>query len=236
MRAEGRIEVPSHILIVEDEPDIRRMIGVNLRHHGYRVTDAGDASSARLAMASEIPDLIVLDWMLPDVNGLTFARELRERDATGKTPILFLTARAQEQDKLAGFEAGADDYVTKPFSPRELLARISALLRRASKVSAEDTLEFGGIRLEPESLRASAGGQPLELSPTEFRLLHCFMRNPQRILSRARLIEMVWDNDSEVGERTVDVHIRRLRVVLGATGHDQLIATVRGAGYRLEDK
>ncbi|MBW6494692.1 MAG: winged helix-turn-helix domain-containing protein [Burkholderiaceae bacterium] len=228
--------MPGHILIVEDEPDIRRMIGVNLRHHGFRVTDAGDAASARVAIASDIPDLIVLDWMLPDVNGPAFARELRKRDATGNTPILFLTARAQEQNKLEGFEAGADDYVTKPFSPRELLARISALLRRAGTVSAQDTLEFGGLRLEPESLRASAGGQQLELSPTEFRLLHCFMRNPQRILSRARLIEMVWDNDSEVEERTVDVHIRRLRVVLGATGHDQLIATVRGAGYRLEEK
>ncbi len=224
-----------HILIVEDEPDIRRMIGVNLRHHGYRVTDAGDAAAASVAIAAEVPDLIVLDWMLPDTSGLEFARDLRERDATRDTPVLFLTARAQEQDKLAGFEAGADDYVTKPFSPRELLARITALLRRASKVSTEDTLEFGGIRLEPDSLRASAGGQQLELSPTEFRLLHCFMRNPQRILSRARLIEMVWDNDSEVEARTVDVHIRRLRVALGAAGHDRLIATVRGAGYRLEE-
>ena len=227
--------MPGHILIVEDEPDIRRMIGVNLRHHGYRVSEAGDAAAARVAVASEVPDLIVLDWMLPETSGLALARELRASDDTAGTPVLFLTARAQEQDKLAGFEAGADDYVTKPFSPRELLARIGALLRRSNRVNSEDTIEFAGLRLEPANLRASAAGRQLDLSPTEFRLLHCFMRNPQRILSRARLIELVWDNESGVEERTVDVHIRRLRLALGATGHERLIATVRGAGYRLEE-
>ncbi len=209
------------------------MLAVNLRHHGYRVTEAGDAASGAAAIVTDTPDLILLDWMLPGSSGLTLARNLRAAEQTRHTPILVLTARAQEGDKLAGFEAGADDYVTKPFSPRELLARVAALLRRATRVTAEETLEYCGIRLEPEQLRAFAAGEGLELSPTEFRLLHCFLRNPQRILSRARLIESVWSDDAEIEARTVDVHIRRLRQALHPTGHRRLIETVRGAGYRL---
>ena len=225
--------MPAHILIVEDEPEIRRMVAVNLRHHGYRVTEAGDARAATLAVATDPPDMVVLDWMLPGASGLSVARELRGSEQSRDIPILVLTARAQESDKLDGFAAGADDYVTKPFSPRELLARVAALLRRANRVTADETLEHGGIRLEPENLRAFAGGEPLELSPTEFRLLHCFLRNPQRILSRARLIEVVWNGAADIEERTVDVHIRRLRVALRPTGYHRAIETVRGAGYRL---
>lgn len=221
------------ILIVEDEPAIRELVAVNLRHAGYRVTEAPDADAAQSLVSLEKPDLIVLDWMLPGLSGVDFARRLRTSDSTRQTPIIMLTARAQEGDKLHGFEAGADDYVTKPFSPRELAARIRALLRRTSaEGSSDETLETGGLRLEQETHRVYANGQAFELSPTEFKLLACFMRSPERVMSRSRLLDNVWGDSVFIEERTVDVHIRRLRLALRPSGLDKRIETVRGGGYR----
>lgn len=221
------------ILIVEDEPAIRELVAVNFRHAGYAVREAGDADSASSLIDAERPDLVVLDWMLPGISGVDFIRRLRERASTRDIPVIMLTARAQEGDKLQGFESGADDYVTKPFSPRELLARVRALLRRAAPDATEDPVEVGGLRIEPDTHRAFAGEAELALSPTEFRLLHYFLRNPDRVLSRSRLLDKVWGDGVYIEERTVDVHIRRLRLALRPTGHDRLIETVRGGGYRL---
>ncbi len=220
------------ILIVEDEPAIRELIAVNLRHAGYTVSEAETAEAARILLGAGLPDLVLLDWMLPGQSGIEFARKLRAEARTAKLPIVMLTARAQEGDKLQGFDVGADDYVTKPFSPRELLARVRALLRRASPEASEDPIEVAGLRLEPSTYRVYAGERTLELSPTEFRLLHFFMRNPDRVLSRARLLDNVWGDHVYIEERTVDVHIRRLRLALSPGGHDRLIETVRGGGYR----
>ena len=220
------------ILIVEDEPAIRELIAVNLRHAGYTVSEAETAEAARIQLDAALPDLVLLDWMLPGQSGIEFARKLRAEARTAKLPIVMLTARAQEGDKLQGFDVGADDYVTKPFSPRELLARVRALLRRASPEASEDPIEIGGLRLEPSTFRVYAGERTLELSPTEFRLLHFFMRNPDRVLSRTRLLDNVWGDHVYIEERTVDVHIRRLRLALSPGGHDRLIETVRGGGYR----
>ena len=220
------------ILIVEDEPAIRELIAVNLRHAGYTVSEAETAEAARIQLDAALPDLVLLDWMLPGQSGVEFARKLRAEARTAKLPIVMLTARAQEGDKLQGFDVGADDYVTKPFSPRELLARVRALLRRASPEASEDPIEIGGLRLEPSTFRVYAGERPLDLSPTEFRLLQFFMRNPDRVLSRTRLLDNVWGDHVYIEERTVDVHIRRLRLALSPGGHDRLIETVRGGGYR----
>ncbi|MCL4183819.1 MAG: phosphate regulon transcriptional regulator PhoB [Burkholderiaceae bacterium] len=225
----------ARILVVEDEPAIRELIAVNLRHAGYSVAEAGSAEDARAQLDGALPDLVLLDWMLPRQSGIDFAKQLRADPRTAALPIVLLTARAQEGDKLQGFETGADDYVTKPFSPRELLARVRALLRRAGHAGAandDDPIEIGGLRLEPASMRVLADGMPLALSPTEFRLLHCFMRNPDRVLSRARLLDSVWGDHVYIEERTVDVHVRRLRVALAPGGHQRLIETVRGGGYR----
>ena len=220
------------ILIVEDEPAIRELIAVNLRHAGYAVSEAETAEAARIQLDTALPDLVLLDWMLPGQSGVDFARRLRAEARTAKLPIVMLTARAQEGDMLQGFDVGADDYVTKPFSPRELLARVRALLRRASPEASEDPIEIAGLRLEPSTFRVYAGERTLELSPTEFRLLHFFMRNPDRVLSRTRLLDNVWGDHVYIEERTVDVHIRRLRLALSPGGHDRLIETVRGGGYR----
>jgi two-component system phosphate regulon response regulator PhoB len=225
--------VSARILIVEDEPAIRELLAVNLRHAGYTIREAADADAARNRIDAETPDLIVLDWMLPGISGLDFARRLRERPSTREVPIIMLTARAQEGDKLQGFDAGADDYVTKPFSPRELIARVRAMLRRSNTDASDDPIEVGGLRIEPGTFRAFAGGEPITLSPTEFRLLHYFMRNPDRVLSRAKLLDNVWGDSVYIEERTVDVHIRRLRLALRPAGHDRAIETVRGGGYRL---
>jgi two-component system phosphate regulon response regulator PhoB len=224
--------VNAKILIVEDEPAIRELIAVNLRHAGYTVSEAETAEAARIQLDAGLPDLVLLDWMLPGQSGIEFARKLRAEARTAKLPIVMLTARAQEGDKLQGFDVGADDYVTKPFSPRELLARVRALLRRASPEASEDPIEIAGLRLEPATFRVYAGERTLELSPTEFRLLHFFMRNPDRVLSRTRLLDNVWGDHVYIEERTVDVHIRRLRLALAPGGHDRLIETVRGGGYR----
>ncbi len=222
----------AQILIVEDEPAIRELIAVNLRHAGYTPLQAGDAVAARKLIDSALPDLVVLDWMLPDVPGIDFARRLRGDSRTRGLPVIMLTARAEETDKLSGFDAGADDYLTKPFSPRELLARIRALLRRSSPQSTDDPVEIGGLKLEPANFRVIADGRTLPLSPTEFKLLHYLMTHPDRVLSRAKLLDGVWGDHVFIEERTVDVHIRRLRLALHATGHDRLVETVRGGGYR----
>ncbi len=225
--------MPANILVVEDEPAIRDLLSVNLRHGGYKPRQACDASSARREIDHELPDLILLDWMLPDQSGTDFARRLRSEDRTRDLPIIMLTARSEEGDRLRGFEAGVDDYICKPFSPRELLARVKALLRRAAPAASDEPIEVGGLRLDPQTYRASGDGQALKVGPTEFRLLHYFMRNPDRVLSRSKVLDGVWGDHVFIEERTVDVHIRRLRLALQPTGHDRLIETVRGGGYRL---
>ena len=222
----------ARILIVEDEPAIRELVSVNLRHAGYTVSEADTAEAARIQIDNRLPDLVLLDWMLPGQSGIDFAKRMRADPRTRALPVVLLTARAQEGDKLQGFDVGADDYITKPFSPRELLARVRAVLRRAAPEASEDPIEIAGLRLEPATFRVFAGERTLELSPTEFRLLHYFMKNPDRVLSRTRLLDNVWGDHVYIEERTVDVHIRRLRLALAPGGHDRLIETVRGGGYR----
>ena len=221
----------SCILIVDDEPAIREMIGVALIGAGYEILEAGNALEARRTLAARQPDLILLDWMLPGQSGFEFARLLHSNNAHPPPPVIMLTARDQETDKIAALEAGADDYVSKPFSVSELLARIKAVLRRTAQRDDKELLEIDGIRLDPGSCRVTVGETPVELSPLEFRLLHFFMSHRERVYSRQQLIEQVWDT-AHVEDRTVDVHIRRLRKILGPSGHDRFIQTVRSAGYR----
>jgi two-component system phosphate regulon response regulator PhoB len=221
------------VLVVEDEPQIQELVAVNLEHYGHRVVRAASAEEAEAAIRTELPDVLVLDWMLPGESGLAFARRLRGDARTRDLPILMLTARAMEADKLSGLEAGADDFITKPFSPRELAARIKAVLRRRAPQLSGDAVEMQGLRLDPATRRITAGKQHLALSPSEFRLLHFLMTHPGRIYTRAQLLDQVWGDHVFIEERTVDVHIRRLRKALEPTGHDRLIDTVRGAGYGL---
>ncbi|MGB0128112.1 MAG: phosphate regulon transcriptional regulator PhoB [Rhodocyclaceae bacterium] len=223
----------ANILVVEDEPAIQELIAANLVRAGHCVLSAGDAETAKRLVHDALPDLILLDWMLPGMSGLDMARWLRADERTRGVPLIMLTARGQEQDKVLGLEAGADDYVTKPFSPRELMARIKAVLRRRTPQATEDTVQLGGLKLDPATHRVFADGEPVILGPTEFRLLHYFMTHPERVHSRAQLLDQVWGDHVFVEERTVDVHIRRLRSALEASGHDSLIQTVRGSGYRL---
>jgi two-component system phosphate regulon response regulator PhoB len=220
------------ILVVEDEPAIQELITLNLEQSGYSPLRANDAEQAIDLVRDELPDLVLLDWMLPGMSGIEFARRLRADRRTQGVPIIMLTARAEEHDKLAGLENGADDYITKPFSPRELNARIRALLRRRAPQATDDTVEASGLKLDPVSHRVSGNGTLLTLGPTEFRLLHFMMTHPERVYSRAQLLDHVWGDHVFVEERTVDVHIRRLRKALEQTDHDRLIDTVRGAGYR----
>jgi two-component system phosphate regulon response regulator PhoB len=224
--------VTAQILIVEDEPAIRELLALNLRHAGFEALHAPDAASARRQIDAALPDLVLLDWMLPDQSGIELARRLRADTRTREMPIIMLTARSAENDKLGGFEAGADDYVTKPFSPRELIARVRALLRRSAPEAGDEPVEVAGLRLEPDTFRVLAGGTQLRMGPTEFRLLHYLMKNLDRVLSRGKLLDGVWGDHVFIEERTVDVHIRRLRLALQPTGHDRLIETVRGGGYR----
>ena len=220
------------ILVVDDDPAIREMIKMALTGGGYEVLMAGNTLDARQAIAKQAPDLILLDWMLPGQSGFEFARAL-QRDATQKLiPVIMLTARDQEEDKVAALEVGADDYVSKPFSVSELLARIKAVLRRTTRDSDAEVLEIGTLRLDPATHRVSVNNTSLELAPLEFQLLQFFMTHPERVYSRQQLIDRVWGTSTYVEERTVDVHIRRLRKILEPSGHDQLIQTVRGSGYR----
>ncbi|THF60161.1 phosphate regulon transcriptional regulator PhoB [Pseudothauera rhizosphaerae] len=224
--------MPANILLVEDEPAIQELIAANLARAGHHVVRAADAETAQRIVRDALPDLVLLDWMLPGMSGVDFARRLRAEERTRDIPIIMLTARGEEQDKVAGLETGADDYITKPFSPRELVARIKAVLRRRAPQVTEDAVELGGLRLDPVTHRVTAGEQSLALGPTEFRLLHFLMTHPERVHSRAQLLDQVWGDHVFVEERTVDVHIRRLRGALEAGGHDRLIQTVRGSGYR----
>ena len=224
--------MPANILVVEDEPAIQALIAANLRRAGHTVTAALDAETALARINEALPDLILLDWMLPGMSGLELARRLRAEPRTRGVPVIMLTARGDERDKIQGLETGADDYVTKPFSPRELLARIQAVLRRQRPQAAEDAVEAGGLRLDPATHRITADGQAINLGPTEFRLLHFLMTHPERVHSRAQLLDQVWGDHVFVEERTVDVHIRRLRGALEPSRLDALVQTVRGSGYR----
>lgn len=222
----------STILVVEDEPAIQELIAVNLSFAGHKVLRAYDADQAATLINAELPDLILLDWMLPGASGLTLARRLRSDERTRDVPVIMLTAKGAEQDKVDGLEAGADDYITKPFSPKELIARIKAVLRRRAPQLTDDVIDVGGLRLDPVTHRLTGHDQSLSIGPTEFKLLHFFMTHPERVFSRAQLLDQVWGDHVFVEERTVDVHIRRLRRALEPSGHDILIETVRGSGYR----
>jgi len=223
---------PRKILIVEDEAPIRQMIAFNLTRAGFEVEEAADCAAARVRIADGRPDLVLVDWMLPDSSGLELTRALRRDDANRELPIIMLTARAEERDKVSGLEGGADDYITKPFSPRELLARINALLRRAAPPE-DDVLQAGPLTLDTAGHRVRANGTEVALGPTEYRLLKFLMQNPERVFTRGQLLDQVWGRNVYVEERTVDVHVRRLRQALEPYGVDGLVQTVRGAGYRL---
>ncbi|OYY73446.1 MAG: phosphate regulon transcriptional regulatory protein PhoB [Gammaproteobacteria bacterium 28-57-27] len=225
-----------NILIVEDEKPIREMVGFSLGRAGFTVTEAGDISEAFECLAHQLPDLILLDWMLPGASGLELARRLKRDELTRDVPIIMLTARGEEEDKVTGLEAGADDYITKPFSPRELQARIRAVLRRSSSEDESGIVRIEGLELDTESHRVSANQSPVEMGPTEFRLLEFFMTHPERVYSREQLLDRVWGRNSFVEERTVDVHILRLRKALSPSGYESMIQTVRGAGYRLSSR
>ena len=220
------------ILVVEDEPAIQELISVNLSFAGHKVLRAFDAEQAQTLIRAELPDLILLDWMLPGASGITLAKKLRSDERTRQVPVIMLTAKGAENDKIEGLEAGADDYITKPFSPKELLARIKALLRRRAPQLTDDIIKIGTLTLDPVTHRVTGHNTSLTVGPTEFRLLHFFMTHPERVYSRGQLLDRVWGGDVYVEERTVDVHILRLRKVLAAHGFERLIQTVRGAGYR----
>ena len=228
----------NRILIVEDEPSIAELIAINLTHAGYDVEKALQADIALNMMRDQLPSLLILDWMLPGKSGVQFARELRAQERTRSLPILMLTAKSEESDKVLGLDSGADDYVTKPFSPKELVARVKALLRRQTPIEETGPLSVGPLRLDPLSHRVTAvwpnmEPRALSLGPTEYRLLQFMMANPERVHSRANLLDKVWGNEVYIEERTVDVHIKRLRAALGSADCDRYIETVRGSGYRV---
>jgi two-component system phosphate regulon response regulator PhoB len=224
------------ILIVEDEKPIRDMIAFGLRRGGFDVTEAQDVRAARASIANRRPDLVLLDWMLPDMSGLEMARQLKRDKDTQDIPVIMLTARAEEQDKVAGLDGGADDYMVKPFAPRELLARINAVLRRSTAGNNDEVIDKDGLVLDTASERVLVGERTVVLGPTEYRLLAFFMKHAERVFSRAQLLDRVWGGDVYVEERTVDVHIRRLRKALEEFGFDRFVQTVRGSGYRFSTR
>jgi two-component system phosphate regulon response regulator PhoB len=224
------------ILIVEDEKPIRDMIAFGLRRAGFDIAEAEDCAAARSCIADRRPDLMLVDWMLPDMSGLELTRQLKRDRELQEIPIIMLTARADEHDKVAGLEGGADDYVTKPFSPRELLARIQAVLRRVAPAGDEDLVQAERLQLDQGSHRVTVDGRAVPLGPTEYRLLHFFMTHPERVYSRGQLLDRVWGGNVYVEERTVDVHIRRLRKALEECGCDAYVQTVRGSGYRFSTR
>ncbi len=224
------------ILVVDDEAPIREMLVFVLEQNGFQAVEAQDYDSAMAAISEPFPDLVLLDWMLPGGSGIQIAKELKQGELTRRIPIIMLTARGEEEDKIRGLEVGADDFVTKPFSPKELMARIKAVIRRVAPTSLEESIEVHGLRLDPISHRVTSEGNELEMGPTEFRLLHFFMTHPERVYSREQLLDHVWGTNVYVEDRTVDVHIRRLRKAIAPQGHDRLVQTVRGAGYRFSSK
>jgi len=224
--------MPKRVLVVEDEAPIREMLCLLLEGEGFSAVEATCYDSANQAISEPFPELILLDWMIPGGSGPQLAKQLKQDEYTRQIPIIMLTARGEEEDKIRGLEVGADDYVTKPFSPKELMARIRAVLRRVNPTASDDVVEVLGLRLDPASHRVVAQGDALEMGPTEFRLLHFFMTHPERVYSREQLLDSVWGTNVYVDDRTVDVHIRRLRKALSLHQHDTLIQTVRGAGYR----
>lgn len=225
--------MPGKILIVEDEQAIREMVCLALNQAGFDCREAADTNEAQNRILEAVPDLILLDWMLPGASGIDYARKLRREKLTQTVPIVMLTARTQEEDKVRGLDTGADDYITKPFSTRELVARIKALLRRTAPQATDQPVEVSGLSLDPVTHRVQAQGRQLDLGPMEFKLLHFFMTHPERVHSRGSILDSVWGANVYVEERTVDVHIRRLRKALTPSGFERLIQTVRGAGYRL---
>lgn len=224
------------ILIVEDEGAIRDMLGYALMKAGFLCEEAADTQAARSTLKAERPDLILLDWMLPGMSGIDYARRLKSAPETRDIPIIMLTAKGEEADKVRGLETGADDYITKPFSTRELVARVRAVLRRYVKAETGALIEINGLRLDPETYRVTANGQDIEISPTEFKLLRFFIGHPERVYSRSRLLDQVWGENVYVEERTVDVHIRRLRKTLEPFGFQRYIQTVRSVGYRFSTR
>ena len=223
----------SRVLVVEDESAIAELIALNLRHAGYEVAVAASADQAQGEIDRVLPDLVILDWMLPGQSGLALAKRWRGDSRTKDLPVIMLTARADESDKVAGLDAGADDYLTKPFSTHELMARIRAVLRRKAPEALDSAVELGGLRLDPATRRVTRGEQEVKVGPTEFRLLHFFMTHPERVHSRAQLLDRVWGDHVFIEERTVDVHVKRLREALNPVHCAGMIETVRGAGYRL---
>jgi two-component system phosphate regulon response regulator PhoB len=224
------------VLIVEDESSIREMLGFVLEQNDYEPIYAEDYPTAVEKLKSTEPKLILLDWMIPGGSGVKFAKLVKGDENTKDLPIIMITARGEEDDKVKGLDAGADDYITKPFSPKELLARVKAVMRRAAPTSGEDEIKISGLHLDPVCHRVTANGELLDMGPTEFKLLHFFMTHLERVYSREQLLDYVWGTNVYVEDRTVDVHIRRLRKAISAHGHDKMIQTVRGAGYRFSSK
>ncbi len=224
------------VLIVEDDLAIREMVVSCLSAADFTVHEAADAATAVILLGNRLPDLILVDWMLPGQSGVEFVRRLKRDSGTREIPLIMLTAKGEEQDKLRGFEAGVDDYVSKPFSTRELIARIRAVLRRVRVHGGEHPVKVGELQLDPAGHRVSVGIEPVKLGPTEFKLLNFFMTHPERVFDRAQLLDRVWGRNVYIEERTVDVHIRRLRKALAPHGYHACIQTVHGAGYRFSEQ
>lgn len=224
------------ILVVEDEAPIREMLCFVLEQKGYQAVEAEDYDTAVEKLAEPFPDSVLLDWMLPGGSGINFIKHMKREELTRNIPVVMLTARGEEEDKVRGLEVGADDYITKPFSPKELVARLKAVIRRVTPTALEELIDVQGLKLDPVSHRVTANDVPLDMGPTEFKMLHFFMTHQERVYSREQLLNNVWGTNVYVEDRTVDVHIRRLRKALEDAGHDKLIQTVRGAGYRFSTK
>ena len=224
------------ILVVEDEAPIREMLCFVLEQKGYQPIEAEDYDSALEKICEPYPELILMDWMLPGGSGINLIKHLKRDELTRQIPVVMLTARGEEEDKVRGLEVGADDYITKPFSPKELMARLKAVMRRVSPTALDDTIDVQGLKLDPVSHRVTSNDEPLDMGPTEFKMLHFFMTHQERVYSREQLLNNIWGSNVYVEDRTVDVHIRRLRKALEASGHEKLIQTVRGAGYRFSTR
>nr|WP_086937660.1 phosphate regulon transcriptional regulator PhoB [Thaumasiovibrio occultus] len=224
------------ILVVEDEAPIREMLCFVLEQKGYHAVEAEDYDTALAKICEPFPELILLDWMLPGGSGINLIKHLKKDEMTRQIPVVMLTARGEEEDKVRGLEVGADDYITKPFSPKELMARLKAVMRRVSPTALDDVIDIQGLKLDPVSHRVTSNDQPLDMGPTEFKMLHFFMTHQERVYSREQLLNQVWGTNVYVEDRTVDVHIRRLRKALEIGGHDKMVQTVRGAGYRFSTR